>query len=209
MTMDAFGKSFLLLFVLLNPFILSIYLMELVKNLNIIEFSRQLIRACIISFAIFAIFAWGGEVLFEDIMQVRFLSFQIFGGIIFLVIGIRLILGTGPPVSVFGTDVSNVSASIAMPFIVGPGTVSASVLAGSRLEIGIALAAIGLALTAAALAILAFKWLHDLVQRRSERYIERYTEIAGRATALFTGSFAVEMIISGIESWIEKFGGSM
>lgn len=202
--MDAFGKSFLLFIVLLNPFIMSIYLMELVKALQFGELARQLVRASLISFAVFAVFAWGGEVLFEDVMQIRFLSFQIFGGIIFMVIGIRLLLGIGSPVSHFRTDVNEVSGAIAMPFIVGPGTVGASVLAGSRLDLGLALAAIALALTTAMLAILAFKWLHDLVQRRSERNIERYTEIAGRATALFTGSFAIEMILSGFERWIAR-----
>jgi multiple antibiotic resistance protein len=137
-------------------------------------------------------------------MQIRFLSFQIFGGIIFMVIGIRLLLGIGSPVSHFRTDMNEASGTIAVPFIVGPGTVGASVLTGSRLDLGLAQAAIALALTTAMLTILAFKWLHNLVQRRSERYIERHTEIAGRATALFTGSFAIEMILSGFERWIAR-----
>jgi multiple antibiotic resistance protein len=61
---DAFSKSFLLFIVLLNPFIMSIYLLELVKALQFGELARQLVRASLISFAVFAVFAWGGEVLF-------------------------------------------------------------------------------------------------------------------------------------------------
>jgi len=32
--------------------------------------------------------------------------------------------------------------------------------------------------------------------------MKRYVEIAGRITALFTGSFAVDMILKGIERWV-------
>jgi multiple antibiotic resistance protein len=57
-------------------------------------------------------------------------------------------------------------------------------------------------------AILLFKWLHDLVRERNEKWVERYTIIAGRATALFIGSFAIEMILKGIEMWIKQLSGS-
>ena len=78
----------------------------------------------------------------------------------------------------------------------------ASVRAGSPLEAGAAVLAIGLALATALLAIITFKWLHDFVSSRNERLAQRYTEIAGRATALFTGTFAIEMILTGIETWL-------
>jgi small neutral amino acid transporter SnatA (MarC family) len=55
-----------------------------------------MVRAAVISFAVFSAFARGGEVIFEDIMQIRFLSFQVFGGIVFMVTGIRLLLNIGP-----------------------------------------------------------------------------------------------------------------
>jgi multiple antibiotic resistance protein len=76
------------------------------------------------------------------------------------------------------------------------------VLAGSRLPPLAAVTAIFLALVAAIAAILLFKWLHDLVLSRNEKLVHRYTEIAGRATALFTGSFAIDMILTGLERWI-------
>jgi multiple antibiotic resistance protein len=41
----------------------------------------------------------------------------------------------------------------------------------------------------------------DYVQNRSELYVARYMDIAGRVTALFTGSFAIELILKGIERW--------
>lgn len=205
--MEAFADSFLLLFVLLNPFILSVYLAELVKSLSFAQFARQLLRAYLISLAVFVLFAWGGDAIFEDVLQVRFASFLIFGGITFLIIGIRLIMGIAPPVDAPGPDSQHASSAIAMPFIVGPGTISASVLAGSRLELVAAGTAIAAALAAALVAMLVIKALHDFVRSRNEILISRYSEIAGRVTALFTGSFAIEMILAGVERWLALRGG--
>lgn len=201
--MDAFTESFLLLFVLLNPFILSVYLIGLVRELDFRNFAAQLVRAALISLPVFLAFAWAGNAIFEEVLRVRFLSFLIFGGVTFLIIGTRLILGVGPPVESLKPQSQGVSASIAMPFIVGPGTISASVLAGSRLQPAPAGLAVGLALAASIIAILLFKRIHDVVRTRNERLVQRYVEIAGRVTALFTGTFAIEMILQGVEGWIQ------
>ena len=48
--MNQFGQSLLLIFVLLNPFIMSIYLLTLVKNTSLGTFSSLIIRAGLISF---------------------------------------------------------------------------------------------------------------------------------------------------------------
>ena len=200
--MDLFARSVLMLLVLLNPFILSIYLLEVVTTLEFREFARQLFRAMVISFVVFASFAGAGEALFESAFQVRFFAFRIFGGITFLIIGIRLIMGV-PEVADRQPKGEHVAASIAMPFIIGPGTISASVITGSRLDLGWAAAAIALAQLAALVALLAFKRIHDHILVTHEPLMHRYTEIVGRATALFAGSFAIDMILRGLEGWWE------
>lgn len=201
--MGPFTKSFLLLFILLNPFILSVYMTELVVALDLRKFANHLVRAAVISLLVFLTFAWAGDAIFEDVLQLHFSSFLVFGGITFLIIGIRLILGIGPPVESIKPESEQVSASIAMPLIVGPGTISASVLAGTRLDRMSATAAIVLAMIAAVAALLLIKVMHDYVRTRNERLIRRYTEIAGRVTALFTGTFAIEMIVNGLQGWIQ------
>jgi multiple antibiotic resistance protein len=200
--MELFTQSLLLIFVLLNPFIMSVYLLTLIKEVQIGQFSGIMIRAGLISFIVFFLFAWLGEVIFDTVLQVRFLAFMIFGGITFLIIGVRLILGIGPPISTINPHSKEIAGAIAMPFIVGPGTISASVIAGTQLGLMLSTLAIALGLALALGSIVLFKKLHDYVQTRKERYVERYVEIAGRITALFTGSFAVDMILKGIERWI-------
>lgn len=204
--MEFFVENTLLLFVLLNPFIMSIYLLDLIKALEFRVFTQHLVRAALISLAVFLLFAWGGMQIFENVFQVRFESFLIFGGIIFLIVGARLILGAGPPVEAINPNREGISAAIAMPFIIGPGTISASVLAGSNLKPLMATLSITLGLGAAMTALIFIKWLHDHVRTRNETLVHRYTEVAGRATALFIGTFAIEMILSGFERWHATLG---
>mgnify|MGYP006204969999 CR=1 FL=1 len=182
--------------------LMAIYLLDVVTTLDFRRFARQLTGAMIISFVVFVAFAWAGDRLFENAFQVRFFAFRIFGGITFLIIGIRLITGAGGVVPVRPGERDVAAASIAMPFIIGPGTISAAVLAGARLERPLAIVAIALAVASALAAMLIFKWVHDLLHDRHEQLLDRYTEIAGRASALFAGSFAIDMILRGVEDWI-------
>ncbi len=132
--MENVTKTFLLFLVLLNSFTLSVYLLEVIKAFDFLRFSKRLLWSSFMSLLVFIGFAVAGDPFFEQIFQVRFASFQIFGGITILIIGIRLILGMGPLMEALRANSSQLSGAIAMPLIVGSGTISASVLAGSRLD---------------------------------------------------------------------------
>ena len=75
--MTDFVSSALLLLVLLNPFALSVYLIELFRDRSLGECARIVTRAVSISGAVFAVFVWTGEMIFQNILQIRFASFQI------------------------------------------------------------------------------------------------------------------------------------
>ena len=70
---------------------MSIYMLGIIRNSEARVFNRALIQGSLISFVVFIIFAKTGEAFFHDVLHVRFESFQIFGGIIFLVIGYRYV----------------------------------------------------------------------------------------------------------------------
>lgn len=199
--MDMFFKSALLLFILLNPFIMGVYLIDLIRGMALRDFSRQLVFAALISYGVFLLFAWAGESVFEDVLQVRFISFMIFGGITFLVIGVRMILGIGAPIESLNPQNREISGAIAMPFIVGPGTITVSVLTGTQLSFAQAASSIALGLALAIGALVVLKMIFDHAKTRKEVYVGRYMNIAGRVTALFTGTFAIELILKGIERW--------
>ncbi len=198
-----FIKIFTLIFVLLNPFLMSIYLLDLIRNLSIMEFFHVLVRASIISATVFIVFAWGGEEIFSEILQVRFAAFLIFGGIIFIVIALRFVFHGSEAITQMRGPAEYVAGAVAMPFIIGPGTISASVMAGASLPFIQAALAIVSALTAALIALMAIKLLHDFVKQRNIKLIDSYVDIVGRISALLIGAIAVEMALQGLDAWLE------
>ncbi len=63
----------------------------MIRNSKLKVFNKALIQGCLIAYAVFMLFAWGGEAIFSKYLNVRFEAFQIFGGLIFLVIGYRYV----------------------------------------------------------------------------------------------------------------------
>lgn len=200
--MDEFIKSSTFLFVLLNPFLMSIYLLDLIEELDGKTFARVLVRGTFISGIVFSVFALCGDFLFTDILQARFQSFLIFGGIIFLIIGIRFVFSGSDALRSLRGDPEHLAGSIAMPFMIGPGTLSASVLAGSRLDPIPAILAIVAALVPMVFLLVLFKSAHDRMKNHNETLVRRYTDVVGRIMALVIGTYAVEMIFQGVSGWL-------
>ncbi len=99
----------------------------------------------------------------------------------------------------------HLAGAIAMPVLVGPGTISASVVIGKRHDSLLACLCIVVALSVCLVAVAILKYIHDRIQEKNEPLVERYIEIAGRVTALFVGTVAVQMILTGLVSWSSRF----
>jgi small neutral amino acid transporter SnatA (MarC family) len=200
---DPHVASLLLLFALLNPFLMSVYLIDLITDLPRALFVRVLARGALISGAVFSLFAWSGDALFSNVLHVRFASFQVFGGIIFLLIGARFMFSGADAMRATRGQPEHLAGSIAMPFMIGPGTVSASVVVGARLPLIHALGVIFATLVATVALVAAIKLAHDFLKERNARLIDRYVEVVGRISALIIGTFAIEMIFEGLGTWLQ------
>jgi len=204
MWLEPHAHSFLLLFALLNPFLMSIYLIDLITDLKMRVFFRVLARGALISGVVFILFAWGGDAIFSQYLQVRFASFQVFGGVVFLLIGVRFVFSGADAMRVVRGNPEHLAGSIAMPFMIGPGTVSASVVVGARLPMTGAIAVILVTLALTVVLVTALKVLHDYLKENNARLIDRYVEVVGKLSALLIGTFAVEMIFEGIGTWLQN-----
>jgi|SRR5690606_21715956 len=200
--MDAFTESVTLLLVLLNPFMLSVYLHDMLRTLEPKTIRWILLRSSSTSILVFSAFALTGDAFFRDFLQVRFASFLIFGGSIFLIIGIQfVILGHHAKERLVGGTPEHIAGSITMPFMIGPGTVSASVVAGTRSPAWVAILAIVVAVACTAIGVLLLDALQRRVSKHYEGFVERYTEVVGRISALIIGTVAIDMILRGIDLW--------
>lgn len=200
-----FIRSSLLLLLLLNPFLVIVYLLDVMQKLDRRQFSQVLIRAGLVASMVFCGFAILGDFIFSEIVQVEFASFQIFGGIVFLLIGLQFVFHGPQAIEILRGESAHLAGAIAMPVLIGPGTISASVVIGKRLDPFIACIAVILAVVCSVAVMLLLKSLHDFVRPRQERLVQRYIEIVGRIAALYVGTVSVEMIMQGIRAWINKF----
>ncbi len=205
--MQEFISASTLLFMLLNPFLLVVYLLDVFQKLSTSLFIRIILRAGFISIVVFSVSALLGDVIFEDVLQARFASFQIFGGIVFLLIGLRFVFEGNAAIEALRGESQHIAGAIAMPLMIGPGTIGASILIGKRLGQWQAILAITLTVLVSVVVMIILKRVHDLVRTYNEPMVQRYIEVAGRITALVVGTFAMEMILQGVETWLKAFGG--
>lgn len=204
--MEDFLKSVSILFILLNPFSMTLYLSELMRVLDRRAFQRVLARAATISGAVFVVFAMSGDFFFKTLLQARFAAFLVFGGVVFLIIAIQMVFRGARAIQMLRGAPEHIAGAIAMPFMIGPGTVSASVIIGTRLSRPLAVAAIACALMLAIIGLVALKAIHDHVEKSNAMLVERYLDLVGRIASFIIGTIAVEMIMQGIDLW-QQGGG--
>jgi small neutral amino acid transporter SnatA (MarC family) len=198
-------NSTILLLVLLNPFLVIVYLVDVVEKLERRQFARVMSRAGLIAAAVYCCFAILGDIIFSRVVQAEFASFQIFGGVVFLLIGVQFVFKGPTAIELLRGESEHLAGAIAMPILIGPGTISACVIIGKRHDSLIASAIIVFSIMVSIGVMIGMKAVHDFVRPRSARLIERYVEIAGRVTALYVGTVSVEMIMQGVRSWAHKF----
>ena len=123
----------------------------------------------------------------------------------FLLIGLQFVFRGPTAIEVLRGESEHLAGAIAMPILIGPGTISASVIIGKRHDALSACGAILAAVVISAVLMVGLMALHDFVRPKKEPLIQRYIEIAGRITALFVGTISVDMIMQGVRSWVYKF----
>lgn len=203
--MTEFFRSATLLLVLLNPFLVSIYLVDVVQKLSIRQFNRVLIRAALIAIAVFCVFALLGNTIFSDIVHAEFASFQIFGGLVFLLIGFQFVFRGPTAIEILRGESEHLAGAVAMPVLIGPGTISASVIIGEKNGAITSCIIVVFAVAVSVIILSLLKYIHDVVRPKREQLIQRYIEITGRIAALFVGTVSVEMIMQGLRDWAHKF----
>ncbi len=127
----------------------------------------------------FFLFAWGGEAIFNRYLNVRFESFLIFGGLIFLVIGYRYVFQGADTIGEMRGAPEHLAGTVAMPFMIGPGTISAAVVTGMSMSLLEAAIVIALVLFVSCSVFDSNEIFHDHLRYSHAKYIDRYFDIVG------------------------------
>lgn len=184
---------------MLNPFAQFLYLAPVMKELSTRSFYYVLLKASVISFIIYLVFLVSGNYLFESVLQINFEAFRIFGGIvIFSIAYLFIVKGQGAFVQL-KEDLDDMASEIALPFMVGAGTISLTILMAFDLPFIMGFTSLLGVLSLNFITIIGLKYTRDNLRGKKLRIaFDKNMNISLRLFGFFLGAIGINMIITGI-----------
>ncbi len=190
--------------VLLNPFALFIYLNPVMNDLTQRDFFEVLGKATLISLVIFLLFSEFGTLIFK-FLEINFESFRIFGGIVIFTMALIFIIQGKKSLITLRGSLDELASEIALPFMVGAGTISISIIIGERFSsVRSILIIIGsMVINYIIIAILVYI-KYSLSSVRVKIAFDKLMVYLLRVNGFFIGAIGISMTISGIRNLFFK-----
>ncbi|WKN31562.1 MarC family protein [Porifericola rhodea] len=190
--------------VMLNPFALFLYLKPVMQDLSDRQFLVVFFRASIISFIIFLFFLILGDFIFQQVFQIYFESFRIFGGIILFSFAYLFIVKGQRGFLQIKEDLNDLASEIALPFMVGAGTISLSILMGDHLMIYESIIALSIIMVINFFFVIGLKEIRQRITSKKFRIaFDKNMDILTRINGFFVGAIGIDMVVRGIENLVK------
>ena len=187
--------------VMLNPFAMFLYLGHIMQELSDRDFRIVLFKASAISFGIFLLFLFVGDALIQKVFQINFESFRIFGGIVIFSFAYFFIVKGEKALVHMMENLDDLAAEIALPFMVGAGTISLTIIMSYKFSFAIGILSLIIILGLNYIFILGLKALKDTIEKKKFRIaFDKNMEILLRLNGFFVGAIGVNMITTGIRN---------
>lgn len=192
------------LVVMLNPFALFLYLEPVRKDLTHSQFMSVITKATVISLLICYLFFFSGEFLFKRVFMIDFESFRIFGGIIIFSFAYFFIVRGQRALIMIKENLDDLASEIALPFMVGAGTISISIITSYRHGRLNGMLVLFIAFAINLLSIYLLKIIRDSLEgKRLKTAYDKNTEVLLRLNGFFIGAIGINMILTGIKNMFE------
>jgi multiple antibiotic resistance protein len=197
-------SSILELIVMLNPFALFLYLEPVRKDLDHKKFIGVIFKATLISFTICCLFFFFGEFIFNSVFQIDFESFRIFGGIIIFSYAYFFIVKGQKALIMIKENLDDLASEIALPFMVGAGTISLSILVSYNHTMWIGLFIMVLVFAINFGTIYFLKKMRDNLEGKKWRTAyDKNMEVLLRLNGFFIGAIGINMVLTGIKNMFD------
>lgn len=193
--------------VMLNPFALFLYLKPVMHDLSDADFRSVFLKATLISFFIFLVFLLFGDIVFEQVFRINFESFRIFGGIVlFSLAYIFIVQGKKAFIQIKG-DLHDLASEIALPFMVGAGTISLTILMSEQLVLWQGVLSLALIMLVNFVAIMGLKQIRSSMRSKKVQHaFDKNMELLLRINGFFVGAIGIDMVVTGISHLITTTG---
>lgn len=187
--------------VMINPVALFLYLQPIMLELDHKAFRKVLIKASLTSFSIYLLFFLFGDVIFTEVFQINFEAFRIFGGIVLFSFAYFYIVKGQKAMLRMKENLDDLANEIALPFMVGAGTISLAILMKEQLDYSLGIATLLLALTASYFVVMGLKFTRDKLKKEKFRIaFDKNMEIIVRLNGFFVGAIGINMMNTGIQN---------
>ncbi|RAU82928.1 MarC family protein [Pontibacter arcticus] len=185
--------------VMLNPFALFLYLKPVMNDLSDADFRSVFLKASMISFFIFLTFLLFGDIVFQQVFRINFESFRIFGGIVlFSFAYIFIVQGKKGFIQIKG-DLHDLASEIALPFMVGAGTISLTVLMAEQLVLWEGILSLAIIMLINVAIIMGMKNIRrGMRSKKLQIAFDKNMELLLRINGFFLGAIGVDMVVTGI-----------
>lgn len=192
------------LVVMLNPFGLFFYLTPVKDQMKTRVFTGVFLRSAVISYGIVLFFYFFGEFFFMNVIKINFEAFRIFGGVIIFSFSYLYIIGGRRSMIMMKDDPDDLAAEIAMPFMVGLGSISVIILISHQLPRGQGFIAVTASLLLHFIISASFIAARENIQNKlMKKYFERTINVLVRVNGFFIGAIGVNLLITGIKNIIK------
>lgn len=188
-------KSFVALFIIIDPFLSLAVFIALTKGMDKKEISRQAFIAVLVAFGLLLIFLFSGLLLL-NLLGISFASFKVAGGVILIIMGIQTLLGIEFTKKEHNQKVAAVV--IGTPLLTGPGAMTTIIILSQKYGYWPPVIA--------SIVVLFITWLMLLFSEKISRFFgERLIEVLSRVLGLVLAAMAIEFIKDGIIEMIKEF----
>jgi len=194
------SKYIISFLVLVNPIVTFIYLQPVIRRMPHKALLRVIAQGSFVAFIVFCIFSFVGNSFFKDVLQVRFDSFRVFGGLVITYFAFAMIAQGRTSLITYEEDHASIANQIAMPLLIGAGTISLSIIIGNRYNPVMSTLILAVVMTINYLALLLLIMFRNSIIRYFRKDFDNYMEAFLRLFAFFAGAIGVDMIVTGIHN---------
>lgn len=194
-------SSIIEILVMLNPFALFLYLEPIRKDLTHKSFVIVILKASLISFFVCLGFFFLGDSIFTKILNIDFESFRIFGGIIIFSYAYIFIVRGEKALIMIKENLDDLASEIALPFMVGAGTISLSILLSQKHSYFIGSLSLLIIFIINFLTLFILKKFRDSIEKRKfKKAFDKNMEVLLRLNGFFIGAMGINMMLTGVKN---------
>jgi multiple antibiotic resistance protein len=191
------AKAAIVLFIIVDPFGNIPIFIGLTEKMTETQKRKVFNTACLVGFILLLVFAFTGLEIFS-IFGVSIFSFEIAGGILLLIIAIRILISGSIQESVESPE-SIGAVPIAIPLLVGPGAITTTIFNLQTYEVYVTVLAV--------MVVIGITWLILRFLNTIYRFLGKTGSIViARVMSLLIAAIAVQYILVGVTRFLPTIG---